>query len=203
MSICSSTLSMMKRTLNRWLTSLTPRARKPVAMSCSRRCSSEVSREQVAGDLLADELVVRFVLVERLDDVVAVPPRVRTAGGCGPSRSTRRSGRRRASAVPSARRTPSKRAAGRRPFRGPCPRSSARNAEISSGVGGRPVRSNVTRRRSVTLSASRTGAESRSSRALPGRSDQWRRGATPSPDLRGRRASSAAARSRESALSCS
>ena len=34
-SICSSTLSMMNRTLNRWLTSFTPSARKPVAMSCS------------------------------------------------------------------------------------------------------------------------------------------------------------------------
>ncbi len=32
-SICSSTLSMMNRTLNRWLTSLTPSARKPVAIS--------------------------------------------------------------------------------------------------------------------------------------------------------------------------
>ena len=36
--------------------------------------------ELVAGDLLADEQVVRLVAVERVDDVVAVAPRVRHVG---------------------------------------------------------------------------------------------------------------------------
>ena len=48
-----------------------------MAISCSSRSCGVVGGQQVAGDLLADELVVRLVGVERVDDVVAVPPGVR------------------------------------------------------------------------------------------------------------------------------
>ena len=60
-SICSSTLSMMNRTLNRWLTSFTPIARNPVAIRCSSRSLGELGGKQVAGNLLLDERVVRLV----------------------------------------------------------------------------------------------------------------------------------------------
>ena len=48
-----------------------------MAISCSSRCSCESRRQQVAGDLLADEPVVRLVGVEGVDDVVAIAPGVR------------------------------------------------------------------------------------------------------------------------------
>ena len=108
----------------------------------------------VAGDLLADEPVVRLVGVEAADDVVAVAPGVAALVVVGEARTSRRSGPRRASAGPSARRSAATRAAGRRPSRrrvgGPGRR---RRRRSPSGVGGRPVRSNVTRRMSVRRSA--------------------------------------------------
>ena len=48
-----------------------------MAISCSSRSSRRGGGQQVAGDLLADELVVRLVVVERVDDVVAIAPGVR------------------------------------------------------------------------------------------------------------------------------
>ena len=69
--------------------SLAPTARKPVAMSCSLRCAVVVGGQQVAGDLLADELVVGLVGVEGGDDVVAVAPGVRVGDVADPRRSIR------------------------------------------------------------------------------------------------------------------
>ena len=42
-------------------------------------------RHQIAGDLLDDEAVERFVVVERADDVIAVPPRVVKDSGAAPA----------------------------------------------------------------------------------------------------------------------
>ena len=78
---------------------------------------------------------------------------------CRGRRTSRRSGRRRASAGPSARRRPATRAAGRPPSRTRRASRRATNASTSSGVGGRPVRSKVTRRMSVRRSAGGAGVE--------------------------------------------
>ena len=61
--------------------------------------------QQVAGQLLADELVVRLVLVERIDDPVAIAKRQRKRHIADCCRWTPHSGPHRASAVPSARRS--------------------------------------------------------------------------------------------------
>ena len=69
---------MTNRTLNRWLTSFTPSARKPVAISCSSR-----SRVGVAAGSRSPAICSRtnwsygLSRVERVDDVVAIPPGVR------------------------------------------------------------------------------------------------------------------------------
>ena len=92
--------------------------------------------EQVAGDVLDDELVVGHVGVERADHVVAVAPRRPGGRSRTRARPSRRSGPGRASAAPSARRSGATRAGGRPPSRrrrGPRP---SRNASISAGSGG-------------------------------------------------------------------
>ena len=48
-----------------------------MAISCSSRCSGDLGGQQIAGDLFADELVVRLVAVEGVDDIVAIAPGVR------------------------------------------------------------------------------------------------------------------------------
>jgi hypothetical protein len=71
--------------------------------------------QEVAGHLRFDEEVVGHVVVEGLDDPVAIAPGVRRRGGgrCRGNR-LRRSGRRRASGGPSVRRSGARRGAGRR-----------------------------------------------------------------------------------------
>ena len=139
---------------------------KPVAICCSRRGV----RQHVAGDLLDRELVERHVAVEGVDHPVAVLPH-RCGGGPSRSRWCRRSGRGRARGAPSARRSAARRAADRRPSRRRTGRRvGARKASISSGVGGRPIRSRVTRRDERL--AARLGRRLRAprSRAARGRS---------------------------------
>ena len=132
-----------------------------------------VRGELVAGELLADEPVVRLVRVERPDDVVAIRARRRAGTSSCDSRRSRRSGPGRASAGPSARRSAGRRAGGRPAARRRPAAWSATNASTSSGVGGRPVRSNVTRRIRVRRSASATGVSPfSSSRARTKRVDR-------------------------------
>ena len=127
-----------------------------MAISFACRSASSVGGQQVAGDLLADELVVRHVAVERVDDPVAVAVHLRdrvvgvVAGGVGVADDVE--------PVPAP-----PLAVGRRreqpstTFANASGESSVRNASTSSGVGGRPVRSNVARRISVRLSAGGAG----------------------------------------------
>ena len=110
-------------------------------------------RQQVSGDLLARELVERFVVRE-------------TRAARSRDRARQESGCRHGSPPVSAYRTASSQCIVRcSAYRGEASRRSttfsyasgavsARNARVSSGVGGRPVRSSVTRRSSVRLSAS-------------------------------------------------
>ena len=117
------------------------RARKPVAtIRAAYFSGGPLRREEVAGELLAEELVVGLVAVEGVDHPVAVPPGVRQrvvavlAGGVGVADEVE--------PVPapalavggeaSSRSTTFAKASGE---------SSFRNASTSSGVGGRPVRS--------------------------------------------------------------
>ena len=126
--------------------------------------------DQIGGELRAHELVVRHVVVERLDHPVAIQIRVRDTGcSRGPSDRAsdsrpRRSARRRATGGPTFRRSAATPAGDRRPSRTRRATSSFWNASISSAVGGRPVRSSVARRISVRLSAARTGARPSCSR---------------------------------------
>ena len=143
---------------------------KPVAIFWS----SVALGQQVAGELLDGELVERHVAVEGVDHPVAPAPHdalavalvavgVGVAGRVEPARrpSARRSGARRAGDRPPSRRRPATR--------------SARKASTSAGVGGRPVRSSVTRRISVVRSASGDGVSpSASSRARTKRSIGFR-----------------------------
>ena len=76
-STCSSTMSISIFCSSTSASTFGPRARKPVAISRSRaRRRASAGGQQVAGELLEDELVVRLVGVERGDDVVAVAPGV-------------------------------------------------------------------------------------------------------------------------------
>ena len=74
-------------------------------------------REQVARDVLGQELVERQVGVEGADDVIAIAPRVGDVVSRTRGRASRRSGRGRASAGPSARRSAESRATDRPPSR--------------------------------------------------------------------------------------
>ena len=138
---------------------------KPVARRCSRRGVGE----QVAGDLLDGELVERQVVVHRRDHPVAPGPHrargvglvavgVGVAGGVEPvERHALAVARRGQQAI--------------HDLLVGVGRLSARKASTSAGVGGRPVRSSVTRRISVRWSASGEGASpSSSSRARMKRS---------------------------------
>ena len=106
--------------------------------------------QQVAGDLLDDELVVGQVAVEGVDDPVAIEPDVARLVLLE-AVASRRSGPRRASAGPSARRSAARRAAARPASRRRRATVSARKASTSAIVGGRPMRSSDRRRRSVGL----------------------------------------------------
>ena len=148
-------------------------------------------RQQVGGELLDDELVVRHVLVERADDVVAV--------------GVRRTGSRRSSVedvplgvgvaghvepvpAPALAVVRARRAGGRPAARRRRARRRPTNASTSSGVGGRPVRSNVSpadQRPAVRLAAT---ASAPSPPASPGRS-----GRPALPPSRASRARAAAA----------
>ena len=136
-----------------------PSTRKPVATRFGARSSPSSRGQQVAGDLLADEPVERLVGVERVDDVIAIAPGVLGEEVVGACRSARRSGRRRASAGPSARRTPATPAADRRRALGPGATGRRRTRRSRSGVGGRPVRSNETPANQVWRSASGDGPQ--------------------------------------------
>ena len=127
--------------------------RKPVATIWS--CVG--IRQQVAGDLLDDELVVGQVAVERADDPVAIgPDKPRLV--LFVAVASRRSGPRRARCGPSARRSGARRAAASTA----CTRRLALrlpSSRRSESVGGRPVRSSVRRRSSVSASAARRRRE--------------------------------------------
>ena len=118
-----------------------------------------------AASCSTQEPVEGQVVVERPDDVVAVGVgegilpllRGRRSPWC------RRSGRRRASAGPSARRSGARPAGGRPAGRRRRATWSASNASTSSAVGGRPSRSNVARRIRVRRSAGGEGVSPSSS----------------------------------------
>ena len=130
-----------------------PAAMNPVAITA--RGSS--GPEHVAGNLLADEPAEREVGVERARSHSRDTAR-RGRGACPcRSRACRRNGRRRASAGPTARHNGDWRAADRPAPRRRAGRGSWTNASISSGVGGRPIRSNERRRIKVRRSASGLG----------------------------------------------
>ena len=122
-------------------------------------------RQQVAGDVLDDELVVGQVGVEGPDDVVAVAPGVAGCRSRTRARASRRSAPGRASAGPSARRSAARPAAARPASRRRRATSSARKASISPASAAGPIRSNVTRRISVRRSAS--GARRQALRLQP------------------------------------
>jgi hypothetical protein len=137
--------------------STSPTIRNPVAVMFSARSSRRRGGQQVAGNLFPHEAVERLVVVIRLDQVIAVAPsmlgedvvrrshHVGIAGQIepmpGPTFAVRsRSEQPINDGFPSARRA-----------------CHATNASISAGVGGRPVRSRLTRRSQVWRSASATG----------------------------------------------
>ncbi len=104
--------------------------------------------------------VVRLVVIEALRPRNRDSAR-RRAGACRTrSRRTRRSARHRASGGPTVRRSAAKRAGGPPPSPRPWASWSRTKASISSGVGGRPVRSKVTRRIRVARSAGGRGLQS-------------------------------------------
>ena len=138
-----------------------PRPRKP---SAGRLAQPHVlSSIRSAASCARDELVVRHVVVERLDDPVAVEVRVadtdcsRGASDRGSGNRLRRSARRRATSGPTSRRSCGDASRRSTTFANASGELSARNASISSGVGGMPVRSSVARRISARLSAGATG----------------------------------------------
>ena len=79
----------------------------PVAISCSIVAFGQ----QIAGQLLDGELVVRHVAVERVDHPVAVAPCLRPRRGPSHSRRYRRNGPGPASGAPTSRRSAARRAA--------------------------------------------------------------------------------------------
>ena len=143
MSICSSTLSMTNRTLNRWLTSFTPSARNPVAISSSSRSALGSAGSRSPAICSRTKLVVRLVGVEGVDDVVAVAPGVRIR------HIARRPGRFAVAGHVEPVAAPALAEARRRQqpiddlLKRPVGTRRLRKASISSGVGGRPVRSKV------------------------------------------------------------
>jgi hypothetical protein len=107
-------------------------------------------RQQIAGNLVDDELVVGQVAVEGVDHPVAIEPD--EARAClFRSRRNRRSGPRRASAGPIFRRSAARRADGRPASRRRSEQCRQRSHRLRQGVGGRPVRSSTAGR------AGRTG----------------------------------------------
>ena len=127
-----------------------PSRLKPVAIRASRIAGERL----VAGELLEDEAVERLVGVEGADDVVAIAPGVGprfvelVAVGVGVAGEVEPVP---APALAVVRRLASSRSI---TFSQASGDVSLTNASISSGVGGRPIRSNVTRRMSVRRSAS-------------------------------------------------
>ena len=109
-------------------------------------------RQQVAGELFDRELVVRHVAIERIDHPIAPSPHepravplIAVAVGIARRFEPRD--------TPSARHIAATAAVDRPPSRRPLGEVSARKASSSRDVGGRPVRSSVTRRSSVARSA--------------------------------------------------
>ena len=111
-----TTLTMSSSWSNRSITgsagssSIRPRRNRPVADGELIRVASG---ELVAGELLGEEAVVGQVVVEGVDDPVAIAPGVGLGVVALVAVRSRRSGRRRASAAPSARRNEGWRAADR------------------------------------------------------------------------------------------
>ena len=130
MSICCLTGSSSASILG-------PSARNPVATISSSRRGFRLG-EQVAGELLLHEPVVRLVGVERGDHVIAITPGVGIGEVVVHAVAVGVARRRPASAGPSARRNEAKPAAGRRPARRPGPSRRYKNASISSGAGAGP-----------------------------------------------------------------
>ena len=106
-----------------------PSRLKPVAISASGSSGPQL----VAGELLADEAVVRLVGVEGADDVVAVAPRVRPHLVVLEAVASRRSAPGRASAGPSVRRSAARPAGGRSASRRRRGDASFTKASISCG----------------------------------------------------------------------
>ena len=139
-SICSSARSSRNCTAVPLDVRLAAEGEEAGGDQSARRAARGRRGQQVAGDLLLDELVVRLVGVEGGDHVVAVPPGLgviivaclpldsayrATSSQCRPQRSPNCGEARSRSTTLSS-------AAGD---------GSATNASISSGVGGRPTRS--------------------------------------------------------------
>ena len=124
----------------------------------------EVVRVQhVAGDLLPDELVVGQVAVERLDHPVAVAPGVVADVVVLEALALAEPDDVQPVPRPSARRSGARRAGGRPASRRRRRRCRRRTARPPPGSGGRPIRSNESRRISVRRSASGAGCRSRAS----------------------------------------
>ena len=139
--------------------------------------------EQIAGQLRADELVVRQVVVERLDDPVAIQIRVRVrvvAALVGIERAVVvLAVARDVEPQPAPRLAVVRRR--QQPIDDLCER--VRRVVLLEGVdllgvGGRPIRSSVARRSSVRLSAERAPARARPARGARARTDRCRSSAT-------------------------
>ena len=133
-----------------------------MAVSSRSRSAGRRGGQQVAGDLLRDEPVERHVGVHRVDHVVAVLPGVRV--GDVPRRAGRLGIAGHVEPVPA----PALAELRRGEQAIDDAREGVRRGVLEecvdlAGVGGRPVRSNVTRRSRVTLSASSTGSSPASS----------------------------------------
>ncbi len=164
-----------------------PSARKPVAIS--RSCRVGLRRRRAAGRRRAARVrnwSYGLSCVERGDDVVAVAPGVAVGDVLVQAVGVGVAGHVEPVPAPALAVVRARPAAGRRRGRRRRGDSSARNASTSSGVGGRPVRSNVARRISVRLSAAGAGRspcasssrqdEAIERRASPSRiADAWQR----------------------------
>ena len=137
-----------------WLVSQTVGALHQIVRAADEKPRRRVFAKQIAGELFADELVVRLVVVERANDVIAIRPGVGARRVHLEARRLGESAPRPANAAPNARRSAARPATAppaARKHRRICPRQ---KRATSSGVGGRPIKSKLNRRISVRRSAS-------------------------------------------------